>query len=177
MYNIKNFIGHDLAIIVVRNLLLIGLYGIDTDVIHLLVLFEHQCHVHCLDMNVICLFVLFRHKCCVYIHIFYTWKSCTRLSCLNNAWHLCVNDMNPWNNRFCMDLEWTHEAYKFVMNSTTWTFERKEFCMWVVLEDIIIILLNIPCNTWPIGHDFFMVNSLVKRCSYSININEFIIVM
>jgi hypothetical protein len=38
---ITNFMGHDLAIIVVQNLLFIGLYGIGIDVIHLLVLFEH----------------------------------------------------------------------------------------------------------------------------------------
>jgi hypothetical protein len=54
--------GHNLAIIVVQNLLFISSYGINTDVIHLLVLFEHQCHVHCLDMNVVCLFVLFTNK-------------------------------------------------------------------------------------------------------------------
>jgi len=41
------------------------------DVIHLLVLFEHQCHVHCLNMNVMCLFVLFKHKCCMFIHVVY----------------------------------------------------------------------------------------------------------
>jgi hypothetical protein len=63
--------GHDLTIIVVLNLLFIGLYGIDMDVIHLLVMFEHQCCVHYLDTNVICLFVLFKHKCCVSIHIVY----------------------------------------------------------------------------------------------------------
>jgi hypothetical protein len=177
MYNIKNFIRHNLAITIVQFFLFISPYGIDTYVIHLLVLLEHQCRVHCLDMNVICLFILFKHKCCMSICIVYTRKSCTWLLCLNNAWHLCVNNTNPWKNRFCMDLKWTHEAYKFVMNSSTWTFEGKEFCPWVVLEDIIIILLNIPSNTWPIGHDFFMVNSLVKKCSYSINMNEFIIVM
>ncbi len=109
------FMGHDLTIIVVLNLLFIGLYGIDMDVIHLLVMFEHQCCVHYLDTNVICLFVLFKHKCCVSIHIVYIWKLCTWLPCLNNAWHLCVNDINPWNNRFRTYLEQTHEAYKFVM--------------------------------------------------------------
>jgi hypothetical protein len=35
------FMGHNLVIIVMQNLLSIGLYGIDTNVIHLLVLFEH----------------------------------------------------------------------------------------------------------------------------------------
>ncbi len=60
---------------------------------------------------------LFKHEYCVFIRILYTQKSCTWLLCLNNVWHLCVNNMNPWNNRFCMDLEQTHEAYKFVMPS------------------------------------------------------------
>jgi hypothetical protein len=39
--NITNLMGHDLAIIVVRNVFFIGSYGINIDVIHLLVLFEH----------------------------------------------------------------------------------------------------------------------------------------
>ncbi len=114
---ITNFMGHNLAIIVVWNFLFIGLCGIDMDVIHLLVMlmFEHQCCVHCLDMNVISLFILFKHECCVFICIVYTWKLCTWLPCLNNAWHLCVNDINPWNDKFRTDLERTHEAYKFVM--------------------------------------------------------------
>jgi hypothetical protein len=99
----------------VKLLFFISSYGIDMDVIHLFVLFEHRCHVHCLDMNVICLFVLFKHECCVSIHIVYTRKSYTWLSCLNNAWHSCVNDTNPWNNIFHPDFKRTHEAYKFVM--------------------------------------------------------------
>ncbi len=67
---------------------------------------------------------LFRHECHMHVRIVYTWmlcvysyclhmKSCTWLLCLNNARHSCVNNMNPWNNRFHMDLEQTHEAYKF----------------------------------------------------------------
>jgi hypothetical protein len=98
------------------NFFFIGSYGIDTDVIHLFVLFEHQCRVHYLNMNVICLFLLFKHECCVCVHIVYTQKLCTWLPCLNNVWDLCVNDTNPWNNIFHMNLEWTHEAYKFVMH-------------------------------------------------------------
>jgi hypothetical protein len=43
---ITNFMGHDLTIIVMKNLFFIGLYGIDTYVIHLCVLFEHQRCVH-----------------------------------------------------------------------------------------------------------------------------------
>jgi hypothetical protein len=54
--------GHDLATIVVQNLFSIGLYGIDTKVIHLLVLFEHQYYVHCLDLGIVCLFMLFIRK-------------------------------------------------------------------------------------------------------------------
>jgi hypothetical protein len=78
---------------------------IDMDVIHLLRLFEHWYHVHYLDMNVICLFVSFTHKCSMFIHVVYTWKSCTQLSCLNNAQHWCLNNMNLWNNRFCTNLD------------------------------------------------------------------------
>jgi hypothetical protein len=85
------------------------------DVIHLFVLFEHWCHVHYLNTDVICMFVLFKHECYVSIRIIYTWKLCTWISCLNNAWHSCVNNMNPWNNKFCTNLEWTHETFKFIM--------------------------------------------------------------
>jgi hypothetical protein len=112
---ITNFMGHDLAILIVQNLLFIGLYGIDTNVIHLLVLFEHWCRVHCLDTNVMCLFILFRYRCCMSIHVVYIRKSCTLFSCLNNARHLCLNNTNLRNNRFHINFEWTHEAYKFVM--------------------------------------------------------------
>jgi hypothetical protein len=74
---ITNFMGRDLVIIVMQNLLFIGLYGIDMNVIHLLVLFEHQCLVRCLDTNGICMFVLFKHKCCMSICVVYTQKLCT----------------------------------------------------------------------------------------------------
>jgi hypothetical protein len=80
-----------------------------------LYLFEHRCRVHCLNVNVICLFVLFSHRCCMSICVVYTTKSCTQLPCLNSAWHSCLYYTNSWNNRFCIDLEWTHEAYKFMM--------------------------------------------------------------
>ncbi len=123
-HHITNFMGHNLIIIIMWKLLFIGLCAIDTNVIHLLVLFEHWCHVHYLDTNVICLFVLFIHKCCMYIHVVYTWKSCTWLPCLNIAWHSCLNNMNPWNNRFCTYLEWTHETYKFVMQAQ-WTIPNR----------------------------------------------------
>jgi hypothetical protein len=92
--SITNFMGHNLIIIVAQNLIFIGSYGIDTDVIHLFILFEDQCCAHYLDTNVICLFVLFRHECCMSIHVVYTQKSRTRLSCLYNAQHSCLNNMN-----------------------------------------------------------------------------------
>jgi hypothetical protein len=69
---ITNFMGHNLAIIFVQILLFISVYEINTNVIHLLVLFEYQCHMHCLDMNVICLFVLFKHGCYMSICVIYT---------------------------------------------------------------------------------------------------------
>jgi hypothetical protein len=114
--------GHDLTIIVMQNLLFIGSYGIDMNVIHLFIFFKHWCHAHCLTTNVICLFVLFTHGCCMHIHIVYTRKLCTQLPSLNNALPLCLNNMNLWNNKFCMDLEQTHEAYKFVMYITHMNF-------------------------------------------------------
>jgi len=70
--------------------------------------------LYCLHINVVCLFVL---------NVVYTWKSCTQLPFWNNAWYSCLNDMNPWNNKVCMDLERIHEAYKFVMlgpSKTIW---------------------------------------------------------
>jgi hypothetical protein len=112
---ITKFMGHDLAIIVMWNLLFISLYEINTNVIYVLVLFEHQCCIHCLNTNIICMFILFILKCCVSIHIVYIQKSCTQLLCEKNAWHSCVNDTNPWNNKIRINLERTHETYKFVM--------------------------------------------------------------
>jgi hypothetical protein len=41
MLCITNFMGHNLTIIVLQILFFIGAYGIDTDVIHLSLLFEH----------------------------------------------------------------------------------------------------------------------------------------
>jgi len=72
-------------------------------------LFKHECHM---------LVCMFKHGCCMSICVVYTRKLCTQLSCLNNAWHSCLNNTNSWNNRFCTNLEWTHEAYKFVMPCT-----------------------------------------------------------
>jgi hypothetical protein len=124
---ITNFMGHDSTIIVVWNFLFIGLYGIDMDVIHLLVFFEHQCCAHYLNKNVICLFILFKHGCCMFIHFVCTWKSCTWLLYLRNAKHSCLTNMNLWSNTFCMELEQTHEAYKFVMMHTLCFFFSLRF--------------------------------------------------
>jgi hypothetical protein len=44
------------------------------DVIHLLILFEHRCHVHCLDMNVICLFI-FLHTDVACLFVLFTHKN------------------------------------------------------------------------------------------------------
>jgi hypothetical protein len=112
---ITNFMGHNLAIIVMWNLFFIGFYGIMWMSFIYLYCFEHRCCVHCLDTNVICLFILFKHRCCMSVCVVYTWKLCTQLSYLNHAWLSCLNNMNLCNNRFDADLEQTHEAYKFVM--------------------------------------------------------------
>ncbi len=96
-----------------------------------------------LNTNIIYLFVLFKHGCYMSIHVVYTWKSCTRFPCLNNAWHLCLNDTNPWNNKFCMDLEQTHEAYKFMMNSMWWIIN--EICAKFVHSYVRTIYAQIPC--------------------------------
>jgi len=115
---ITNFMGHNLAIIVMWNLLFIGSYGIDT--------------------NLICLFLFFKHRCCLSICVVYAWKSCKSFPCLNNAWHLCVNNTNPWNNKFLTDLERTHEAYKFVMWPSTMTsfilnmFVKQHCLTWIL---------------------------------------------
>jgi len=63
-------------------------------------LFKHECH---------CLFILFKYEYCMFIPLVYKQKSCTQLLCLNNAWHLCSNNTNLWNNKFHMNLKWTHE--------------------------------------------------------------------
>ncbi len=55
-----------------QNLLFVGSYGINMNVIHLFVLFEHQFHAHYLDTDVIYLFVLLKHECCMSIFFVYT---------------------------------------------------------------------------------------------------------
>jgi hypothetical protein len=117
----------------------ISLYGINTIIIHLLILFEHRCHVFYLNMNVICMFVLFRYGYYVFICVIYRWKSYTQLPCLNNAWHSCLNDMNSWNNKFRMDLEQTHEVYNL------W------WCMWtlfIIIRSWLILKLSKLVMMW-----------------------------
>jgi len=114
---ITNFISHNLVIIVVQNMFFIGSYGINTNVIHLFVLFKHWCCAHCLDMSVICMFISFKHGCTMFICGVYTWKLCTQLLCLNNVRHSCLNNTNLWNHKFHTYLKWTHKAYNFLMLS------------------------------------------------------------
>jgi hypothetical protein len=114
VWPITNFMGHDLAVIVMQNLLFIGSYGINTDVIHLFVLLEFWCRVHYLNTNVICLFVLFKHECYMSICVVYTQKSCTWFLCLNNAWHSCLN-------------VWTHEIIDF---ARIWNEPMKLINLW-----------------------------------------------
>jgi hypothetical protein len=86
---------------IMQNLFFIGLYGIDTDLIHLFVLFEHQCHAHCLNTYDICLFILFRHKCYMFIYLcFLHMKVMHTTSMFNDAWYSCLSNTNLWNNIF-----------------------------------------------------------------------------
>ncbi len=36
-------------------------------------------------------------------------------------------------------------------------FKENIFFPWVALEEVITIILNIPSNTWPIGHKIFKI--------------------
>jgi len=62
------------------------------------------------------------------IHVVYTWKLYTQLSCLNIARHLCLTNMNLWNKKIRMDLEWTHEVYKFVMYDLFFSSISESMC-------------------------------------------------
>jgi hypothetical protein len=96
---------------------------------------RHECHSSNCIVWTLMLCTFFWHKCCMPICIVYTWcymfipiiytqKSCKQFPCLNNAWHSCLNNMNPWNDRFHIDLEWTHGVYKFVMLKNLNVVER-----------------------------------------------------
>ncbi len=64
---------------------------------------KHRCHSSTCIVWTSMSCALFRHECCVSIYVVFTQKSCTRFSCLDNAWHLCVNNTNPWNNKlYCL---------------------------------------------------------------------------
>jgi hypothetical protein len=83
------------------------------------------------DTNDICQFVFFIYWCCMFICVVYIWKLCTwQLPCLNNAQQSCLSNMNPWNNRFHMDLEQNHEACKFVMWRHNFPFWSCLKCKW-----------------------------------------------
>jgi hypothetical protein len=82
----------------------------------------YRCHSFTYIVWTLMLCVLFKHKCymfdriikheyCIFIRVIYKQKSCLQLLCLNNAWHLCLNNTNLWNNRFRMNLKRTHEIY------------------------------------------------------------------
>jgi hypothetical protein len=143
VYIITNFMGHDLAIIIMWNLLFICSCEIDLNVIHLLVLFEHQCHAHCLNTNVICLSILFELKYCMFICVICTWKLCTWFSCLNNT--------NLWNNKFCMNLELTHETCNFMVSHV-------KGCISVIGETIKI-------GAWPMTFELHIVHE-TQQCHH-----------
>jgi hypothetical protein len=85
----------------------------------------------------------------MFICVVYTQKSCTQLLCLNNAQHLCLNNMNLWNNIFCTDLERTHEAYKFVMLSID--VKKKIMINGIVL--VRVALVNLSLHVACKGHE------------------------
>jgi hypothetical protein len=74
-----------MATIIVQNLFFIGLCEIDTNVIHLFILFEHQCCAYCLNTNVIRIFILNMDVVCLFM--LFTHRSHAHNTCLNNAWH------------------------------------------------------------------------------------------
>jgi hypothetical protein len=51
------------------------------------------------------------NKHCICYGMFYC--DCTYL---NNVPHSYLNNRKPWNKKLHMDLEWTHETCKFVVN-------------------------------------------------------------
>ncbi len=81
---------------------------------------RHEWHSSICVIWTLMLCALFRHGCCMSIHVVYTQKSFTQFSCSNNAWKLCLNNMNLWNNKFCVYLKWTYEDCKFVKMIKEW---------------------------------------------------------
>jgi hypothetical protein len=125
---------------------------------------KHECHSSTCVIWTLMSCTLFRHGCCMSIHVVYTWKSFTQFSCLNNAWHLCSNNTNLWNNKFCTYLKRTYEACKFVRMIKEWicicwpyTSSMVHLVMscWVILRTII-----------PITHGLKFFG--VKSCVYPI---------
>jgi len=72
-------------------------------------------------------FVFFVDKCCAtkicmmhvrwnifkWVKIFHPTYMC--IIHVLNTQHLCAKNMNPWNNKFHVNFEWTNEAGRFVM--------------------------------------------------------------
>jgi len=141
------------------------------DVIHLFVFFKHWCHAHYLNINVIHVYLYCLDMVVVSICVVYTQKSCTWFPFSNNAQHSHLNNMNLQNNKFHMDLKWTHEAYKFVMYdqnrirkqitkaSIHWSNAFKCFWKFIRLKQSQNILssLNLTCSVqvfWSFNYWF-----------------------
>jgi len=69
-------------------------------------------YLYCLNIDVMCIVL---NKCHMPIHIVYMCMFYVNLCCLNNAQFSYLNNTNLGNNIFHTNMEWTHEAYKFVM--------------------------------------------------------------
>jgi hypothetical protein len=111
---ITNFMSQNLIIIIVQFFFHKFIWNI------------HKCHSSIYIVWTLMSCALFKHECHMPIRIFKTWMLYVYLCCLhtkvvhmtfvlNNARHSWFNNMSLWSNKFGMNLEWTHEAYKFVM--------------------------------------------------------------
>jgi hypothetical protein len=70
--------------------------------------FMNSCFLH---MDVGCLKHIWCTYKCGWKYFNYTYMC---IIFVLDAWHLCAKNMNPWNNKFHANFEWTHEANKFV---------------------------------------------------------------
>jgi hypothetical protein len=69
--------GHDLTIIFMQNLVFIGSYGIDLNIVHIFVFFEHRCHSHCLTPNsvpicIVYTWMLYVYSCHLHMKVVHT---------------------------------------------------------------------------------------------------------
>jgi hypothetical protein len=111
------------------------------------------------------------------ICVVYTWKLYIWLSNLNNVRHSCLTNTNLWNKfRFCTDLEQTHEACKFVMNSSN-CFEQINFFFAHKRHDVTLSWNNSCINMWltqtfhpinnqPMWHGHLKLIFMIEICSY-----------